>query len=159
MEIFMHSGFFRAYLSGPISGLSYEDAISWTDYAQSKLKEFGINGYKPLRGKEFLKNKGILEPTAVSYLNPLATPKGIIGRDRYDVMSADILLVNLLGAKEKSIGTMYEMAWADMAHKPIVLVIEDTNNVHEHVFVTESMTHRTNNLDEGIEIVKSILLP
>jgi nucleoside 2-deoxyribosyltransferase len=155
---------FKVYLSGPISGLDYESAVSWTTYAETQLEwdgssyKSGIVGYKPLRGKEFLKDHENL--SAMGYeTTPLSTAKGIFNRDRYDVMSCDAMLVNLLGAKRVSIGTMFEMAWAHAWSKPIVLVMENEGNFHEHCFVTESITYRTDNLDAGIALVKSILLP
>jgi hypothetical protein len=35
-------------------------------------------------------------------------------RDRFDATRCDVLLVNLLGAERVSIGTMMEVAWADL---------------------------------------------
>lgn len=88
----------------------------------------------------------------------MSKPHGIFKRDKYDVMSCDAMLVNLLGAKRVSIGTMFEMAWAEDHGKPIVLIMEDEGNLHEHCFVTESICYRTNNLDHGIQLIKNILL-
>lgn len=149
---------YKVYLSGPISSLSYDKAIGWTNYAKDQLSDHGIVGYKPLRGKEFLKD--VTEMHAMGYsVNPMSTPKGVFARDRYDVESSDAMLINLLDAQRVSIGTMFEMAWAHMLHVPMVLIMEDGNNMHEHIFVTESAGHRVNNIDDGISLIKSILLP
>jgi nucleoside 2-deoxyribosyltransferase len=157
---------YKVYLSGPITGLTYDNAVGWTDYAKEKLwysngpesTETGIVGYKPLRGKKSLSSSNPL-PSIVKSSNPLTTNKAILNRDKYDVMSCDCVLANLLGAKRVSIGTVAEIAWAHFLQKNIILVMEYEGNVHEHAFVLEMATHRTDNLNEAIQIVKAILLP
>lgn len=173
---------FKVYLSGPITGLTYSDSISWTDYARKSLAvsyidndtgflvpykdrhpnnidvDTGIEGYRPLRGKEHLDTNKVLS-ASLHGKHGLATNKAIVSRDSYDVLSCDVMLVNLLGAKEKSIGTVSEIAWAWLSRKPIVLVMEDSGNCHEHGFILEMCGHQTTDLDEGINIVKKILLP
>jgi len=62
---------------------------------------------------------------------PLVSPPGAVGRDRFDVQTCDLLLVNLLGATSVSIGTMFELAWTDAWRKP----------------------------DEAIQLVSAVLLP
>ena len=128
---------FKVYLSGPITGLLYKDAVAWTDYAKEELAKDGINGYRPLRGKEFLKDYKELDAQGYLDANPLGTPKGIVGRDRYDVHTSDCILVNLLGAQRVSIGTVFEIAWAEWLYKPIVLVMEKEGNIHEHGMILE----------------------
>lgn len=153
---------YKVYLSGPITGLSFSEAVGWTDYAIERFIQETQNeivGYKPLRGKEFLKD--VVNLDAMGYAtNPLSGPQAIVGRDRYDVETTDAMLVNLLDAKRVSIGTMYEMAWAFYLRKPVVLVMEnDGTNVHQHCFVEQSCTHRCHDIDTGINLIKSILLP
>lgn len=153
--------------------MTYDESVSWTDYAIKELSETsckwpdgiewgfeptGILGYKPLRGKQYLKNMGELAPV-ISKPSNLATNKAIVGRDKFDVMTCDAMLVNLLGAKRVSIGTMFEMAWCHLLQKPQVVVMEKEGNLHEHAFVLECGTHYTDSLDEGIAIIKRILLP
>lgn len=149
---------FKVYLSGPISGLTYEQSIGWTDYAKTELAKDGIDGYKPLRGKKFLKDVGqIGEYVSVDHW--MSTPKAILERDSYDVRSSDVILVNLLGAKTRSLGTTSEIGMAYVLNKPIVLVMEKSGNCHDHPFITEPPKWWVDNLDIGISIVKSILLP
>lgn len=148
---------YKVYLSGPITGLDYGAAIGWTDYAKAQLSISKINGFRPLRGKKFLKEETELL-NAMGYPEiPVSTPKGIVHRDRYDVESCDAMLVNVLGAKSKSIGTMFEMAWAFMLHKPVVLVMEKEHNVHHHAFVEQACTYWVYDLDYGIELINLIL--
>ena len=149
---------YRVYLSGPITGLSYNDAVSWTDIAKERLMlDYGINGYRPLRGKKVvLSEHGILD--AKGYIhNPISSPKGIYGRDMNDVYTSDALLVNVLGAKIASQGTIAEITAAWIWRKPIVLVIEDEDNVMDHIFVTEPATYRVNNLEDAYHLINLLL--
>ena len=61
-------------------------------------------------------------------------------------------------ATEISIGTMIEYGWADAFRKPIITVMENEGNVHDHNFVKELSGFVVEELDEGIFIAKSILL-
>lgn len=148
----------KVYLSGPITGLSYNEAVSWTDQAKNVLWDrHGIYGFRPLRGKQDgLKNIKSLSAKGHPE-NPVSSPKGIYGRDMYDVRSSDAILVNVLGAKIASQGTVAEITAAYCWGKPIVLVIEDEGNVMDHVFVTEPATYRVNNLEDAYKLINLLL--
>jgi nucleoside 2-deoxyribosyltransferase len=146
------------YLAGPIAGLHYAEATDWRDYAVARLGQHGIVALSPMRDKPQLQRDDIVFNSR-GYDTPLTAQRGIYARDRNDVQRADVLLVNLAGAKDISIGTMFEMAWASLLQKPIVLVMRrnDANNIHEHVFVNEAAHFRVDLLDEGIDICRSII--
>lgn len=78
-------------------------------------------------------------------------------RDFYDCTTCDILLVNLLGAKSVSIGTVMEIAWAYQKRTPIVLAIESEGNIHEHLMIDEARGFRVPTLQEALDVVVSIL--
>lgn len=147
---------FLCYLAGPISGLSYDNGQTWRDYVSSNLP-VEIRGVSPLRAKQELRKVGVINQ---SYeFNPLMTDSGITARDRFDVMRADAVFFNFLGATEKSIGTCIELGQADILRKPMILVMEDEGNVHEHPIVRDVCGWRTNSLDHGIKLLEQILLP
>ena len=141
----------KIYLSGPISGLSYEGCTSWRDYVIQKLP----GSISPLRGKEFLKKEGIIEGAYEGH--PFATAKGITTRDRNDVLTSDLVLVNLLGATRISIGTVMEIAWADARRIPVILVIEE-NNPHHHPILDTCCGFHCRTLDEAIQCAKIVLM-
>ena len=91
--------------------------------------------------------------------NPMTCSKGIVTRDRFDCTRADAVLFNMLGAKTVSIGTCIEFGWADAARNPVVLVMEDASNLHDHPMVREIAGFRVNDLDAGIRLLERILLP
>lgn len=112
----------KIYLAGPISGLSYKEATNWRDYVTPKLTDV-FHVLTPLRGKEYLRDETALAAQGYSK-KPLSTAKAITNRDRNDVKNSAVVLMNLLGAKIVSIGTMIELAWADRFEVPVVLVME-----------------------------------
>lgn len=148
---------FTAYLAGPITGLHYDGAQDWRAYAVKMLGAWNIKALSPLRGKEFLRSMGELTASCAGYgaLHPLASPRGIMTRDRFDCTTSDVILVNLLGAKKVSIGTVMEIAWADTHRVPIVAVMEP-GNIHEHAMVDEALGYRVNTVDEAIHVVRMI---
>ena len=150
------------YLAGPISGLNYNGATEWRDHAIAELALAGIKGLSPMRAKDYL--KGVERDVGFSatceeygHLSPLSGPRGIMTRDRFDATRCDVLLVNLLGATKVSVGTIMEIAWADLCRTPIVVAMEPTGNPHEHAMVTEAIGFRCVTLDEALHVVLSIL--
>jgi len=148
------------YLAGPITGLDYKGCTDWRQHAKTDLEAAGIKGLSPMRGKEYLAQiNGPLSGTGEEYrhLGVLSLPRGIMTRDRFDATRCDVLLVNLLGAKDKSTGTIMEIAWADLCRTPIVCAIEKSGNPHEHMMIHEALGYRVPSLDEALHIVKAIL--
>lgn len=144
----------KIYLAGAISGLTYEDGQNWRDYASIQLSLRSMEGYSPLRAKGYLKSKGIISQGYED--TPLSSDHGITTRDRWDVQTADAVLFNLVGAKIVSIGTMIEYGWADARRLPIITIIEDKDNIHDHPMLRDITGFRVNNLYDGIEILDRI---
>ena len=176
----------KIYLAGPIAGTSYNvSAVGWRKEVSDKLSGFypsnigpieipgngiQLDCYSPMRGKGFLRDLKKDEVLGKLPFNqsPVSTTNGILGRDRNDCMKSDLIFMNMLGAKETSIGTTVELGWADAARVPVILVMEDQgtvedsptkSNVHEHLFFQGLITYRLNNLDDAIACAKLILLP
>lgn len=145
------------YLAGPITGLKFGAAVDWRTWAQEQLAVQGIRGVSPMRAKDYLRSAG--ELAARGYDDkPLSRGKGIITRDRWDCTHADIVLVNLSGAKQVSIGTVMEIAWADAARIPVVLVMDaDGRNVHDHAMVREAAGFIVPTLEEAVTLTVAIL--
>lgn len=149
----------KVYLAGPISGLNYKGATDWRKYAAEGFDFYGIQALSPMRGKEYLSAFDSISGTGEEYahISPMSTPRGVMTRDRNDATTCDVLLVNLLGAEKVSIGTVMEIAWADANRIPIVCVIEDKGNIHEHMMIQEAIGFRTANLDEAIRLAAAVI--
>lgn len=149
------------YLAGPIKGLDYSGATSWRDRVEEALRVLGITAFSPMRGKEFLRQTGVIDSVRHPMPpDPLVQQSGVVTRDMHDVTHCDALLVYLLGADLVSIGTVCEMAWSYMLRKPMVVVMETSGNPHEHLFIREfAAAFRTDDLEDAIRLLRCILLP
>ena len=146
----------KVYLSGPITGLTYAEGQDWREMVKADLaSSASIEGLSPLRAKEYLDKHGILEGEYTEF--PLSSKEGITCRDRWDTTRADVVLVNVLGAKSPSLGTVMEIGWADLARKPIVLVMEATGNPHDHPMVRATAGFIVHDLWDAVKIVKALL--
>jgi nucleoside 2-deoxyribosyltransferase len=147
------------YLAGPITGLDYEGATDWR-YAATRLLAPEIKALSPMRGKEYLSHvkEFTMDGDRYSPFSVMSSNRGIMTRDRWDATRCDVLLVNLLGAKRVSIGTVMEIAWADAVRTPIVCIMEPEGNPHEHGMILEAIGFRVPGLEEALHIIKAMLL-
>jgi len=147
---------YSIYLAGPITGQSYEGATDWRKDVIQKLPP-EICGFSPLRSKTYLLNETSI---ADSYEQTvMSSQRGIFARDHYDCQRCDAIFVNLLGAERISIGTAMEIAWAVAYNKPIILVMEEEGNLHDHAMIREACPLTVRTIDEGIHLITSLLLP
>lgn len=149
----------KVYLAGPITGLTYDEGQDWRVTARDYLAQINIFGASPLRAKDYLRQlEGKISGTGEEYahLGCMSTPRGVMTRDRYDATTCDVLLVNVLGAKAVSIGTVMEIAMADVKRIPIVAIMEP-GNVHEHMMINEAIGFRVGSLAEGLRVCMNIL--
>ncbi len=127
------------------------------------LEKMGIDGMSPMRAKDYLRHEADVDGNKLQDAYPdyaLSTMKAIVTRDRHDCMKSDMVIVNLRGAKVISIGTILEIAWADAARVPVVLVMEkDKSNLHEHGMIREMCGFQVETLSEALDIVEAVLLP
>lgn len=160
------------YLCGPITGQSYDaarkgwrqdfdnrlaDALAWT----GRLRH--IKCLSPMRGKDFLAGTTAPidgSPNAYADLQEqIGSPRGVIGRDRNDVMNCDAVIACFLGCGPRiSIGSMVEFGWADAFRKPIITIMEP-DNIHNHVFVDHLSTYRVGDIPSAVDLVVHLLTP
>lgn len=146
----------KIYLAGPISGCSFEECTDWRDKFTALIPQ-SIQCLSPMRGKNFLKGKGIISGSYESD-GPFATRRGIMTRDFFDCTRAELIVVNLLEAKKVSIGTCMEIAWAFQTRTPLIAIME-TGNIHEHPMILEAIGFRVYTIEEAAFISKTILWP
>jgi len=143
------------YCAGAITGISYAGSTDWREYVSQKLPPF-ITAVSPMRGKKYLSQEKSIRAAYEEI--PLSSQKGIMTRDRMDVMRCDMTLVNLLGTEKVSIGSVMEVAWADAFRKPVILVMEK-DNLHSHPMLREAAGFIVSDLDEAITIAIAVLSP
>jgi len=143
------------YLAGPITGCSYDGCTDWRERFEKELTTNEVLALSPMRGKDYLAG---LEEIAPDYPESvMSCQRGIMVRDHFDTKRCTILVVNLLGADKVSIGTIMEMAWAWDNQIPVVCIIEDEGNIHEHPMLRETMGFRVKTEDEALHIVRTIM--
>jgi len=142
----------KVYLSGPISGKSYGGATNWRDEATRFLSGYSIETLDPMRGKASLQGQKVIEDQP-EVGGALVADAAIFHRDQWDVQRCDVVFVYLGDSgKRVSIGTMFEMAWAHL-HRKVVILILPADNVHEHAFVRQAAAMRVSTLEEGLQLV------
>lgn len=150
------------YLAGPISGSRYQEITKWREIAKDVLARDGIKALSPMRGMEhYAKLNGPVPPAnhELYRIHPASTGRAVMTRDRFDATRCTVLLANLLGATQVSVGTVMEIAWADIKRIPIIVVMEKEGNPHEHEMIAEAVGYRVETLNEALDIVKLIIDP
>lgn len=145
----------KIYLAGPITGITFGEATDWREDAKRFLDSPTVRTFSPLRGKDYLKDKGELH--SGTYDGTLTSQKGIMGRDYFDCTSSTVVIFNFLGAKKASIGTAMELAWCYQKQIPTVVIMEKEGNIHDHVMVREAITYRVETLGEAVAVTKMLL--
>lgn len=147
------------YTAGPITGCNHTEATDWREKVRIALAESGIDTISPMRGKPNI-GEGNTYTAAITraFTDPLRTSAGINTRDFNDVKRADLIFVNLLGAKKVSIGTVMEIAWARAFVKPVVLVMEPEGNIHDHWMLKFPCGFIVSTIEEAVEVTKLVLL-
>ncbi len=146
----------KVYLSGPITGLTYQQArYGWRKDFQEKLSP-GITVLSPMRHEGHLaemKQKKIAPDNLPTHL--FSHPKMIVTKDFLDIDECTIMVVNLQGTKKVSQGTLIEMGYAKKAGKTMIAIV-DKENVHNSPFIPE-LCVVTTSMDEAVAIVNSLL--
>ena len=124
---------FKVYLIGPISGLPYDEVMSRLQWFVASLPHCEI--LSPMTGKEYLRGETKLKPS--DYFYGASTNHAIFERDKWMIGQCDIALADFIGAKNVSIGSMFELAWASYLNKHTLVIMEE-NNIHHHSFVLEA---------------------
>ena len=142
------------YLAGPMKGMNFQDAVSWRQEVELHMEAFGIKSFNPLRNCDHLTGVTKIKNTYES--NPRTSRRGVFMHGKFAIMKSDAILANFLFSEEASIGTSFELAWAHMAHKPIVSVI-DPSNIHNHPFILEASDFISSNLNSAVDILVELL--
>lgn len=150
------------YLSGPITGETYNNArYGWRkDFAD--MLEPGIKVLSPMRHEGHLAE--IRGKMTENKLKPFATNlfshgKMIVAKDFLDIDMSDIVLVHIKGAKIVSRGTLVEIGYAKAKGKTIITVMEDPpkGNPHDYPFVIENSNAVLPTLEDAAAVVNSLL--
>lgn len=146
----------KIYIAGPIAGKRGKEILQVFSEKKAILSDFGYEVYSPMTGKEFLE-KYEAPLTSGGYVQPIATEQAIFHRDRWMVGTADIILADLSYnvGNRVSIGTMFEIAWANLMLKQVIVVLPE-GNVHDHLFVKQAATVIFRDIEEAYDYLKEL---
>lgn len=148
------------YLAGPITGLTHDEARhGWRKDFASLMPEH-IHCNSPMRGKDLLKNFGVLTSGKGYPRNAMTSSKGINSRDFNDVLTCDAMIACFLESNGiLSGGTMIEYGYAHCAQKPVIAIgPADDPNVR-HLMADDIQGWRVDDLEEAAKIVIHLLTP
>lgn len=124
------------YVAHPMTGLPGEEVVKYYSEINTYLTDLGYMVFYPMIAKGYLQNTKELKPTG--YHSPVSSDHAIKERDKWMVKNTQVLLLDLTGAKEKSIGCMQELAWGDHFGSHTIVVMEKDNITHQHAFVKQT---------------------
>jgi nucleoside 2-deoxyribosyltransferase len=148
------------YLAGPITGLTHDEArYGWRQEFASLMPEH-IHCNSPMRGKEFLRDHGVLSSGHDYPEHAMATPEGITTRDYNDVKNSDAMIACYLESGDRpSLGTAAEFGYAHAHQIPIIAIgPEDEVNIR-HLMLKRMAGYRVDTLEEAAAIVAHLLTP
>ncbi len=139
------------YLAGPISGLSYGQAVGWRfDLARTLGPYFEV--LSPMRGKEGLASVQAFSGEYPDHL--LSQAAAIVARDLTDVDRADLLIVK---EPAGSLGTAIEIGYALHSQKPLIVILAEDDTARRHPFLTRlPKLVIVSNLTEAALLARSI---
>lgn len=145
------------YLAGAMKGLTWEQAGEWRKEFSRKLPNH-IATLSPLRGKmlDITENYPVIQNSYEE--NPITSATGINVRDFNDVKTCDLVVANLVGMHDKSVGTIMEIAWTRCWDKPCILIADwdDKEAWYDHPMLQhENILCKS--LDQAVSVAVSLL--
>ena len=139
----------KVYLAGPITDISNQTALSWREYAEEHFKKYNIHALSPLR---FVLENQFPNDTWIY------DDKYITMQCKNDIIQCDAVLVNFIGANVNkiSVGTVIEIAWADILNKPVVTVLDETFK-YNYGLLKNITQVKTFDINTGINMIKALL--
>ena len=140
------------YLGGPMSGMTWRQAMEWRWTAQTRLEHSWrlINPCRTQIPMDKLDEVIIASTQKDGDLDLHLTATGITAQDEFFIDQSDWLLVNFLGAERVSIGTVWEMGYAWAKGKKIVTVVEP-GSINDHPFTRRRSHVFTPDFEEALD--------
>lgn len=140
----------KIYLAGYISDEVLEECLAWRKWFQTERP--GFHWIDPLDGEplESIKNKGLISDIPAN---------AIVQRDLASVRNAGIVIINTdtFGKTNRPlIGSIFEIAWAYMLHKPIIVISKEENYI-KHPFMKATSAAIVPTKEKALSILDYIM--
>jgi len=148
------------YLAGPITGLTHDEARWGWRQEFARLMPEHILCSSPMRGKEMLKDFGILTSGKGYPDDAMTSSAGITSRDFNDVRTCDAMIACFLESSGGiSGGTFMEYGFAHALQKPIIGIGSADDPNLQHLMAQRVLGWRVDDLVEAANIVSLLLTP
>lgn len=124
----------KIYLAGSISGRSFAEAKASFDERANRLRAMGYEVINPVDYIGELKDETMLQPHGYSGTSSDAQ---VYQRSLEFVKECDIIWADFIGLEKVSIGSCFELAWANIYGKKVYITMGD-NNIHQHAFINSA---------------------
>jgi nucleoside 2-deoxyribosyltransferase len=125
----------KIYVAGPMTGIPVQEVIDRYQFTRDKLFSWYDVLHPMIDHKCFeahCDDRQGIPACAAPHIE-----KSFFGRDKWMVQQADIVFADLTDAKQISIGTTMELAWAHMLGKYTITVLPP-GNCHDHAFIHQA---------------------
>jgi nucleoside 2-deoxyribosyltransferase len=147
------------YLAGPITGLTHDAARYGWRTRLTALLPGHIKTLSPMRGKDMLKDIGVLTSGDDYPVSPLTSAAGITTRDANDVKTCDAMVACFLESSGPSLGTAWEFGLAWAFQKPVIMVGKPDEVNMRHLILQRTAGYRVETLEEAAWVVSLLLTP
>lgn len=139
----------RCYLSFPMSTRNFNDLEAYVLETKEQLELYGYEVLHPLTGTSFLRSSVI---THNGYQHPEATDRACFARDKSFVQMCDVVYLNCEDSEKPSTGCLYELAWAEVYNKQIVLACPH----EQHAFIKQSIGVQFDSHSKSMEYLRKL---
>ncbi len=146
----------RIYLSGPISGTAREEISRWRQRVIEMLPR-RVEVFDPASSPYDASLAFASEESPSAALGRLMHGRLVVDRNKHMIQSSDVVLANFLDADRASIGSIGELFWANAFRVPIVIIREQSGNVHDHAMLNAIASVVASSLEEGCDAVLNVL--
>lgn len=146
----------KIYCVGGITGLSAKEVFDYYDFIKDELKHIGFDVFHPMVGKDYMRNEEEFKSEGYT-CSPLTEDNAIFNRDKWMVQHSDIVFADFTrSTKRASIGTCFEIAWANLSGKMVISVVPK-GNIHNHVFIKQACSAVFETTDEALAYLKLLI--
>lgn len=126
----------RVYLSGPMTGLRWGTAAKRASYVRGRLEAMGCSVYSPSEVEALHHDPDMVigSDADMKSRHPLAQREAFFAIDKGEVFRSDTVFVDLRRARRPTIGADFEMAWAHVENKLMVIVVKKDSVYDRHPF-------------------------
>lgn len=131
------------YLGGAFAEFTAQEVVAKQAEMQQLLGA-DIICHKPMHRDDYPAELGDLLGTTLTH------------RDHHQIRQSAVLILDFLGAKKVSAGSMIEIGWATELGKPVVMIAEP-DNINMHVMARNLVTFIATNRAQAAAVVRTLL--